>query len=398
MNEIIIYSIFGFFIGIAIAAVVYFYFVKDKLNSNNNSTILLENADLKGQIEGFKKNEETLIEGFKKNEETLKDSLKAERKTKEEQLKTINKIDEHKTSISDYRTTTEERNKLDKENIDLMKNYLERLTGSSRFQGDVGEKILKNILYSCGLRNPTDFLCQEGDKVIDPEDNETLKQVRPDTLIRMGESWLVVDSKVSLDNWKNWVNEKKDEKLKSTYLEKHLDSIDRHIKELSKKPYSKLLKRKVFPSIIMFIPFEAGYLSALDSDPDLGEKSYKKNIILAGPGNIMAIVKIVETIKSKEKQIENVAMISKSASQLFDKYAVLKTFLKKLVTSYRTHGLNLQKAIINSWGDKDSLEKQMINLKNKHGLNATKNIDPNVPEEDKIVNIEDPEDKGPYIN
>ena len=338
------------------------------------------------------------IEGFKKNEETLKDSLKAERTTTEEQLKTINKIDEHKTSISNYRTTTEERNKLDKENIDLMKNYLERLTGSSRFQGDVGEKILKNILYSCGLHNPTDFLCQEGDKVIDPEDNETLKHVRPDTLIRMGESWLVVDSKVSLDNWKNWVNEKKDEKLKSTYLEKHLDSIERHIKELSKKPYSKLLKRKVFPSTIMFIPFEAGYLSALDSDPDLGEKSYKKNIILAGPGNIMAIVKIVETIKSKEKQIENVAVISKSASQLFDKYAILKTFLKKLVTSYRTHGLNLQKAITNSWGDKDSLEKQMINLKNKHGLNATKNIDPNVPEEDKIINIEDPEDRGPYIN
>ena len=102
MNEIIIYSIFGFFIGIAIAAVVYFYFVKDKLNSNNNSTILLENADLKGQIDGFKKNEKTLT-----------DSLQAERKTTAEQLKTINKIDEHKTSISNYRTTTEERNRLD---------------------------------------------------------------------------------------------------------------------------------------------------------------------------------------------------------------------------------------------------------------------------------------------
>ena len=44
--------------------------------------------------------------------------------------------------------TTEERNKLDKENIDLMKNYLEKLTGSSRFQGDVGEKILQNILQN----------------------------------------------------------------------------------------------------------------------------------------------------------------------------------------------------------------------------------------------------------
>ena len=59
--------------------VVYFYFVKDKLNSNNNSTVLLENADLKGQIDGFKKNEKTLT-----------DSLQAERKTTAEQLKTIN--------------------------------------------------------------------------------------------------------------------------------------------------------------------------------------------------------------------------------------------------------------------------------------------------------------------
>ena len=386
MNEIIIYSIFGFLLGIVIAAVVYFYFVRNKPNNNDNNDILLQNEGLKKEIDGFKKNEKTLT-----------DSLEAERKTTTAQLATINKIDEHKTSISNYRTTTEERNKIDKENIDLMKNYLEKLTGSSRFQGDVGEKILKNILYSCGLRNPTDFLCQEGDKVIDPEDNEAIKNVRPDTLIRMGDSWLVVDSKVSLDNWKNWVNEKKDEKLKSSYLKKHLDSINNHIKELSTKPYSKLLKRKVFPSIIMFIPFEAGYLSALEADPDLGEKSYKKNIILAGPGNIMAIIKIVETIKSKEKQIENVGEITKSATKLYDKYVTLKGFLKKIVTSYRTHGTNLQAAINNSWGGKDSLEKQMINLKNKHGL-VGKNIEQTLPAEDKILDVNDPEDKGPHIN
>ena len=386
MNEIMIYSIFGFLLGIVIAAVVYFYFVRNKANNNDNNDILLQNEGLKKEIEGFKR-----------IETTLKDSLAAERKTTAAQLATINKIDEHKNSITNYRTTTEERNKIDKENIDLMKNYLEKLTGSSRFQGQIGEKILKNILYSCGFRNPTDFLCQEGDKVIDPEDSEAIKNVRPDTLIRMEDSWLVVDSKVSLDNWKNWVNEKKDEKLKSSHLKKHLDSINKHIKELSTKPYSKLLKRKVFPSIIMFIPFEAGYLSALEADPDLGEKSYKKNIILAGPGNIMAIIKIVETIKSKEKQIENVGEITKSATKLYDKYVTLKGFLKKIVTSYRTHGTNLQAAINNSWGGKDSLEKQMINLKNKHGL-VGKNIEQTLPAEDKILDINDPEDKGPYIN
>ena len=75
----------------------------------------------------------------------------------------------------------------------------------------------------------------------------------------------------------------------------------------------------------------------------------------------------------------------------------MKGFLKKIVTSYRTHGTNLQSAINNIWGGKDSFEKQMINLKNKHGLFG-KNIEPTLPAEDKVLDVNDPEDKGPYIN
>ncbi len=384
MNELLIY---GFFIGMGagIVSIVWFYFTKNKVDNT---------AELEKEIEGLKKEKE----GFERNEKTLRESLENERKTTAEQLKTINKIDAHKNIITQYTTTTEERNKLDKENINLMKNYLEQLTGSSRFQGNIGEKILKNILNACGLQNPRDFTLQDGDMVVDPNDTEHLRRVRPDTCIKLGDSDLVVDSKVSLDNWKDWLNEKKDEKLKKSHLKKHIDSINKHINKLSTTNYTQMLKKKVFPTTIMFIAFEAGYFSALEADPDLGEKAYQKNVILASPGNIMAIIKIVETIKSKEKQIENVDMITKSASKLFDKYATLKAYLKKVVTSYRTHGKNLQEAINNSWGGKDSLEKQMINLKNKHGLSATKYIETTLPEEDKVRYVEDPEEKGKFIN
>ena len=387
MNEIIIYRII---IGVVIVGILWLYFKRNKVNQVDDNAIKEKEKEIAVL--------ETEKGGLQDQVNILKDSLKTEKETTTKQFEAINKIDEHKTTISQYTMTTEERNKLDQANIDLMKNYLEKLTGSSRFQGDVGEKILQNILHSCGLRNKTDFICQEGDKVIDPDDSESLKNVRPDTLIRMGDSHLVVDSKVSLDNWKNWVNEKKDEKLKADHLKKHLKSINDHIQKLSVKKYSQLLKRKVFPSTIMFIPFEAGYLSALNSDPDLGEKAYNKNIILAGPGNIMAIIKIVETIKSKEKQIENVNDITKSASKLYNKYATLKGFLKTVIKSYRTHGLNLQEAINNIWGGKDSLERQMINLKDKHGLAATNKIEKTTPEEDKIRDLNDPEEKGPFIN
>ena len=384
MNELLIY---GFCIGIGagIVSIVWFYFTKNKVYNT---------AELEKEIEGLKKEKE----GFEKNERTLRESLENERRTTAEQLKTINKIDAHKNIITQFTTNTEERNKLDKESINLMKNYLEQLTGSSRFQGNIGEKILKNILNACGLQYPRDFTLQDGDMVVDPNDTEHLKRVRPDTCIKLGDSDLVVDSKVSLDNWKDWLNEKKDEKLKKSHLKKHIDSINKHINKLSTTNYTQMLKKKVFPTTIMFIAFEAGYFAALETDPDLGEKAYQKNVILAAPGNIMAIIKIVETIKSKEKQIENVDMITKSASKLYDKYATLKGYLKKVVTSYRTHGKNLQEAINNSWAGKDSLEKQMVNLKEKHGLNATKNIETTLPEEDKIRDINDPDEKGPFIN
>ena len=61
----------------------------------------------------------------------------------------------------------------------------------------------------------------------------------------------------------------------------------------------------------------------------------------------MAIIKIVETLKAKEKQIQNVNEITQSASQLYDKYATLKSYLKKLVTSYNSHAKNLR-SVINS--------------------------------------------------
>ena len=384
MNELLIYGLcIG--IGAGIVTIVWFYFTKNKVYNT---------AELEKEIEGLKKEKE----GFERNEKTLRESLENESRTTAEQLKTINKIDAHKNIITQFTTTTEERNKLDKESINLMKNYLEQLTGSSRFQGNIGEKILKNILNACGLQNPRDFTLQDGDMVVDPNDTEHLKRVRPDTCIKLGDSDLVVDSKVSLDNWKDWLNEKKDEKLKKSHLKKHIDSINKHINKLSTTNYTQMLKKKVFPTTIMFIAFEAGYFAALETDPDLGEKAYQKNVILAAPGNIMAIIKIVETIKSKEKQIENVDIITKSASKLYDKYATLKGYLKKVVTSYRTHGKNLQEAINNSWAGKDSLEKQMVNLKEKHGLNATKNIETTLPEEDKIRDVNDPDEKGPFIN
>ena len=309
------------------------------------------------------------------------------------------KNSQHKNLITEYTSATQLKNKTDAKDIDFLKNWAEKLTGSNRYQGAIGEKILKRVLNSCEYLEGRDFTCQEGDKIINTDNENELKTIRPDIYVKMTDKTdLVIDSKVSLDNWKNWVNEKKDEELKKSHLKKHIKSVNDHIKALSSKKYTHSLKRKVFPSTVMFIAFEAGYLAALEHDPDIGEKAFNQNVILAGPGNIMAIIKIVETLKAKERQIQGLNEMTQSASQLYEKYATLKKYLKKLVTSYNSHAMNLRAVINSGWAGKGNLEKQIINLKEKHGISAGKNIEKTLPEEDKIEDIDDPKDKGPYVN
>ena len=84
-----------------------------------------------------------------KIENNLTEALTKEREFVKDQLSTINKVDSHKNSIDLYRTATESKNRRDAEDINSLKNWIEKLAGSSKYQGDIGEKILTRVLNSC---------------------------------------------------------------------------------------------------------------------------------------------------------------------------------------------------------------------------------------------------------
>jgi DNA recombination protein RmuC len=138
----------------------------------------------------------------------------------------------------------------------------------------------------------------------------------------------------------------------------------------------------------MFIPLETGYLAAIEQEPDLNEIAYKKNIILANPSNIMAVIKIIDTLKAKEKQIENFEEITKKASSIYDKYAILKSSLKRVIATFNSHGDNLRNVINSGWVGRGNLEKQIEDLKSM-GVEGTKAIEKTTSEEEKIDPIID---------
>ncbi len=390
MFEPLIYIIVGF----ALASLVWFFYFKTK-NSNLIDRSLLEdkesllkdrdllNKDLEGKILAFQKE----VDLLNKAKDEVKNTLSLERENAKEQLKTIN-------NVENWRVNTERDVKKYEEYVNDTKNFVDKLTGNVKYQGDFGEKLLVKLLEIHGLSINHDFSVQEGSKVYDEVNDELLQRVRPDVIMNLSKNdHVVVDSKVSLIDWKNFVNEKNNEQTRKSHLKKHISAIDKHITTLSGRNYQKILDKNVFPSVILFIPFVPAYLAAIEEDTELMDRAYKKNVILACPGSLLPVIKIIETIKSKDKQMENIKEISKNATFLIDRFVSLKKSLKSTIKSFRDHSINLQRVVDTGWGSKNSLEKSFEKFQKKHGLNEAKDMPTSSLEEDQIIGINDPEDK-----
>ena len=382
------------FVGFALASVVWFFYFKNK-NSNLIDRSVVEekenyikdadllNKELEGKLLTVKKE----VELINKAKEEVGKTLALERANAKEQLKTINNVEK-------WRVNSEKDLKKYDEYVKDTLNFVDKLTGDVKYQGDIGEKLLCKLLEIHGLQINTDFIVQEGNQVYQEVNDEILQRVRPDVIMNLSKNdHVVVDSKVSLSDWKNFVNEKNDEKNRKAHLKKHVNAIDKHITTLSGRNYNKILNKNVFPSVILFIPFVPAYLAAIEADNELMDRAYKKNVILACPGSLLPVIKIIETIKSKDKQMENIKDISNNATYLYNKFVSLKKNLKLVIKSFRDHSINLQKVIDTGWGSKSSLEKSFEKFKKKHGLNESKEMPTSTLEENRISELDDPEEK-----
>ena len=133
---------------------------------------------------------------------------------------------------------------------------------------------------------------------------------------------------------------------------------------------------------------EAAYLAALEHDPGLYDYAYKKNILLVGPKNLLAIISIAQTIKDKEKQINSVKEITNTAVNLMEKYSLLKGHLIKTMSSFNSHGDNLKKVLNNAYQGRNSLEKRIEKLQDL-GINSSNPIPKTSEVQDKLMEFEE---------
>jgi DNA recombination protein RmuC len=198
------------------------------------------------------------------------------------------------------------------------------LKGDSKAQGNWGEVILENILERSGLRKNHEYTVQ--DSFLD-EDN---RRAQSDVIVHYpGERSIVIDSKVTLTAYENYMSAE-DEKEKETALKAHLVSVKNHINLLAAKNYQDIDEIKTLDFIIMFMPVEPAYLLAIKNEPQLWNYAYEKRILLISPTNLIAVLKMIESLWKQEYQNRNVMEIAHQGGSLYDDFVRLSENLIKL--------------------------------------------------------------------
>ena len=141
---------------------------------------------------------------------------------------------------------------------------------------------------------------------------------KPDVIVHMpGKRDLIIDSKVSLIAWDEYVNST-DEVKKNLALKKHIESIKKFIRDLNTDSYAKLYDIESVDSIIMFMPVEPAYHILAKEGKSIIEEALQKKIAIVGPSTLYYCLKVVEHMWSVDQQNKNAKNIANQASNIYD--------------------------------------------------------------------------------
>ncbi|MBQ8449688.1 MAG: DNA recombination protein RmuC [Bacteroidaceae bacterium] len=193
----------------------------------------------------------------------------------------------------------------------------------SKVQGDWGERVLDELLESQGLTQGVHYELQAAirDAAGNVVRTDTGGNLRPDVIMHIDtRREVIIDSKVSLTAFMDYINAETEEE-RQKHLKAHVDSIQKHVKELSKKDYSSYIKApKVrMDYVIMFVPHTGALWTALNAQPDLWRKAMEMNVFIADEQTLFAALRMINLTWAHIAQAENHEKVYELANEILDR-------------------------------------------------------------------------------
>ena len=231
-------------------------------------------------------------------------------------------------------------------------------------RGKWGEMQLERVVEAAGMTEQIDYVTQE--TVTGPDG-----KLRPDMVVRLvGGKNVVVDSKVAFSGYLEAM-EARDEATRATRLKAHARHLREHIDQLASKSYWEHFT----PSpefVVLFVPADAFLDAALREDPTLLERAFDRDVVVATPSTLVALLRTIAYTWRQEALAENAAEVHKLGRDLYQRLSTMGGHIDKL-------GRSLNSAVGNYNNTVASLESRVL-------VTARKMIDLEVVKpEDAIV-------------
>lgn len=339
---------------------------------------LLANRILEEKTKTFtEQNKSKLDEILKPLREKIKDFQELVVKSYQDESKQRFSLQEEVKKLAD----------LNKLVMDEANNLARALKGESKTMGTWGELILESILEKSGLRKDREYFIQPS------YSSDTGARLQPDVVVAFpGKRHIVIDSKVSLTHFERYTSATK-ENEKEQALKGHLASVRTHVKELSEKRYQDIYQLSSVDFVMMFVPVEPAYLLAIHHDPDLWSYAYERRILIIGPTNLIAALKMVDSMWQQEFQSRNVQEIAHQSGALYDKFAGLLDDLVELgkkMTQAQKHYENSMNKLSTGKGSLISRVEKIRKLGAKTSKTLPESLRPDSEEQDDTHDFGNP--------
>jgi DNA recombination protein RmuC len=195
---------------------------------------------------------------------------------------------------------------------------LRRVLSSNQARGRWGEETLRRVVEAAGMSPHCDFT----------EQNQ-VDDKKPDLIVHLpGDRVIIVDSKVPDLDFLQAIDSA-DTVKRAQALALHADKLKDTIRDLARKDYPAQYPNAL-DYVVLFLPAESLFSAALEADRELIVWAGQRQIILATPASLIAVLRAVSVSWQQHAQTENAREIAATAQELYNRVAKFFEHFEKI--------------------------------------------------------------------
>lgn len=216
------------------------------------------------------------------------------------------------------------------------------LSSDVRMQGNLGEKLLEDLLAGSGLIEGKQYLLQRtirqsaGSSL---KNEDTGRVMKPDAMIfyPATKSVLYIDSKFQLPSD---IDETMDASRQEEVLKDFSARLRTQVKSLAARGYQRYKYEEYLslPYVIMFVPSDKALMAVTTYDKTLWLDAFNSKVFIASERHLLMLIEMVSVMWIQQQHLDNQDKIVAQASVILDRVA-------DFVDNFDDIGLSLERAV-----------------------------------------------------